>query len=92
MNRSRNHWIAIAAIAAMFMTSVALGIATLGGFARSGPGDVLISSNPVANAVLLLIGIVVLVELERAQASGRRPVRTAPVSTFVPARVDELAA
>jgi len=70
--RSRIHGMAIATIAATSVATIALGVATLNGFGSPGAGDVLASSTPAASSLLLLIGILVLIELELAHVVGRR--------------------
>jgi biotin transporter BioY len=70
----------VIAIAAASVTAVALGWMTLGGFAGSESGDMVVSSMPLASTALLLVGIVALVELELAHRTGRRsrrPIRVA---------------
>ncbi|MGD0018095.1 MAG: hypothetical protein ABSD62_02475 [Candidatus Limnocylindrales bacterium] len=85
MNRSRSHGIVIATIAATSVASLALGIATLNGFGASGAGDLLVSSTPAASTVLLLIGVVVLIELELSHLAGRRSRRTTRAAALEPA-------
>lgn len=86
MERRRSHRIVIATIAATSVASLALGVATLSGFSGSGAGDLLVFSTPAASTVLLLIGIVVLIELELSHMTGRRSSRTARASVPEPAR------
>ena len=85
MNRSRSHGIAIATIAATSVASLALGVATLSGFGGSATGDVMVSSIPATSTALLLIGIIVLIELELAHAAGRRSSRKARACALEPA-------
>lgn len=86
MDRRRSHRIAVATIAATSVASIALGVATLSGFGGSGAGDLLVSSTPAASTVLLLIGILVIIELQWSHMTGRRSSRTARGSVPEPAR------
>jgi hypothetical protein len=76
----------IATIAATSVASIALAVATLGGFGGSGAGDLLVSSTPAASTALLLIGILVIIELQWSHVAGRRSSRTARASVHEPAR------
>ncbi len=86
MDGSRSHRIVIATIAAACAAGVAFGIATLGGFGASGAGDLLVSSTPAASTVLLLIGLLVMAQLEWSRLTGRRSSRPARASVPEPAR------
>jgi len=72
MFRSSHGTIALGAIASA-VASVALGAATLSGFGSSG-GDTTVSPNPIST-ILLLLGVLVLIELEMAHRSRRRSPR-----------------
>jgi hypothetical protein len=85
MDRGRSHRIVIATIAATAVASVALGVATLSAFGGSGAGDLPVSSTPAASTVLLLIGILVMVELEWSHMASRRSSRTTRASVREPA-------
>jgi hypothetical protein len=93
MNRSRSHGIVLATVAVTSVASVALAVATLSGFGSSAAGDLAVSSTPMASTVLIIIGILVMIELEWAHVAGRRrSSRAARAPMPEPARLSRRAA
>jgi hypothetical protein len=72
---------AVAAILAA-LVSVVTGVAALSGFGGSGSGD-LVASPSSPSTVLLLVGGLVLIELELARMGRRRPARRSAASEAV---------
>ena len=67
---------AVAALLTAAAASVVLGAMTMSGFGSAGAGDVAVTSTPPILTVLLLVGVIVLIELQVSHMAGRRVRRT----------------
>ena len=85
MDSRRSHRIVIATIVATSLASVALGPRPWAGSAAPARETLLVSSTPAASTVLLLIGILVIIELQWSHVTGRRSSRAARASVPEPA-------
>jgi hypothetical protein len=71
MNRSRRRGIAIAAVVASSVCTLAFGLLSLTGFSSSGSGDLTVSSTPAASVALVFVGLLLVIELEWSHLSRR---------------------
>jgi hypothetical protein len=86
MYRGRTLVLAVVAIAATSLAGIALAVMTLSGMGGAEGGDMMVTSTPPACTVLLLIGGLVLLELELAHRAGRRSGRRIRIAARVPLR------
>jgi len=86
MNGGRYNKRAIAALLVAAGASAVFGAMTMSGFGSAGSGDMAVTSTSPITTVLLLVGVIVLIELQVSHMAGRRVHGTSRATSAEPVR------